>query len=170
MKATFVSDNSKLTVVFDVPEKHYSEYFLPMLKPGEGWRSLDVEPILEGHRKYPHAGKIIGPQARFHAETDHFTFRAEFPNPDGLLLQGRTGTLLINLVLKDAILIPERAAFEDYNGWYVYVVDKDHVAHRRKIVIRREAEDQVIIEEGVAAGDRIVLDAVGWFRDGDKVE
>ena len=53
----------------------------------------------------PHVGKIVDILASFDNETGDITFRAEFPNPDGVLRRGQTGTLLMNRVLKDAILI-----------------------------------------------------------------
>ena len=78
--------------------------------------------------------------------------------------------MLINRVLKDAIVIPQRATFEVLDKRYVYVVDKDHVAHRREIVIQDEAEDLFVVKKGVGVGDKIVLEGVRQVRDGDKVE
>ena len=144
-----------------------------MTERGEDWRSADLELILADHSKYPHAGKIVDFLASFHNETGDITFRAEFPNPDGVLRRGQTGTLLINRVVKDAILlIPRRATFEGPYLWkrYVYVVDKDHVAHRREIVIEDDADDVSVVKEGVSVGDRIIVDGVGQVHDGDKVE
>jgi membrane fusion protein, multidrug efflux system len=56
---TTLSDSSKMSVYFDVPEKHYLEYVAPMRNRGEDRRSLDLELILADHSKYPHAGKIV---------------------------------------------------------------------------------------------------------------
>jgi membrane fusion protein, multidrug efflux system len=158
-----------MSVYFDVPEKHYLEYFAPMLKRGEDWRSSDLELILADHSKYPHAGKIVNILASFHNETGDISFLAEFPNPDGLLRHGQPGTLLINWVLKDAI-IPRRATFEDHARRYVYIVDEVHVAHRREIVIHDEAGGLFVVENGVAVGDQFVVDGVRHVRDGDRVE
>ena len=63
-----------------------------------------------------------------------------------------------------------REGFQARLNRCVYVVDQDHVAHRREVVIQDDADDFLIIKEGVAAGDRIVLDEVGQIRDGDQVE
>ncbi len=161
-----LSDDSAMWVHFDMPEKHYLEY---IIERGEDWRRSDLELILADHSKYPYAGKIINILGSFHNETGDIPFLAEFPNPDGLLRHGQTGTLLINWVLKNA-MIPRRATFEDHAERYVYVVDKDHVAHRREIVIQDEAEDLLVVKKGVGVGDRIVLEGVRQVRDGDKVE
>jgi membrane fusion protein (multidrug efflux system) len=78
-------DHSVIRVDFDVPEKHYLEYFAPMFERDKDWRSADLELILADHSKYPHVGKIVEILASFHNETGDITFRAEFPNQDGLL-------------------------------------------------------------------------------------
>jgi membrane fusion protein, multidrug efflux system len=166
---TILSDSSKMSVYFGVPEIHYLDYYANMHNRGEDPRSLELELILADHSKYPHAGKIISILGTFHNVTDDIPFRAEFPNPDRLLRHGQTGTLFIKWVVKNAI-IPRRATFEDHAMRCVYVVDKNHVAHRREIVVRDEAEDPFVVKEGVGVSDEIVLEGVRQVRDGDKVE
>ena len=107
-----LSDDRAMWVQFGMPERHYLAF---MTERGEDWRSQDLELILADHSKYPHTGKIVDFLASFHNETGDITFVAEFPNPDGVLRRGQTGTLLINRVLKDAILIPQRATFDGLN-------------------------------------------------------
>jgi membrane fusion protein (multidrug efflux system) len=137
------------------------------------WKNEDLHLILADRSNYPHVGKIVAILGSFHNETGDITFEAEFPNPDGVLRRDQTGTLSIKRVVKDAILlIPRRATFEGPYLWkrYVYVVDKDHVAHRREIVIEDGADDVSVVKEGVSVGDRIIVDGVGQVHDGDKVE
>ncbi len=167
---TTLSDSSRMSVYFDVPETDYLENFAAMRKRGEDWRKLDVELILADHSKFPHVGKIAQILATFNNPNGDIAFRADFPNPEGLLRHGQTGTLLVIWLLKDAILIPPRATFIYHAKRDVYVVDKDHVAHRREIVIQDAAEDHFVVKKGVEVGDKIVLDGVRQVRDGDKVE
>ena len=72
--------------------------------------------------------------------------------------------------MHDAIVIPQRATFEILDKRYVYVVDKDDVAHRREIVVQNEMDDIFVIKKGVGVGDRIVLEGIRQVRDGEKVE
>ena len=46
--------------------------------------------------KFPQPGKIGAIEAKFNNETGNIAFRADFPNPDGLLRHGQTGTVLIH--------------------------------------------------------------------------
>ena len=171
---TTLSDNSVMWVYFNVTEKRYLEY---MAELGPNKVSLDVVLMLANHSKFPHLGKIdpahnIGAiEANFNNETGNIAFRADFPNPDRLLRHGQTGTVLISRLLKGAIVIPQRATFENLAKRYVYVVDKDDVVHQREIVIDHELEDIFVIEKGILdVGDKIILEGIRQVRDGEKVE
>jgi membrane fusion protein, multidrug efflux system len=73
-------------------------------------------------------------------------------------------------VLKDAIVIPQRATFEAANKRYVYVVDKDDVAHEREIVIQGEVDESLVVETGISVDDKIVVYGVKTVRDGAKLK
>ena len=164
---TTLSDNSVMWVYFNVTEKRYLEY---MAETGQNKQSPDIELMLANQSKFPQIGKIGAIEANFNNETGNIAFRADFPNPDGLLRHGQTGTVLINRALKGAIVIPQRATFENLAKRYVYVVDKDDVVHQREIVIQNELDDIFVIEKGLDVNDRIVLEGIRQVRDGEKVE
>jgi membrane fusion protein (multidrug efflux system) len=98
---TILADNSKMPVYFGVPENHYLDYYAHMRNRGEDARSLELELILADQSRYPHAGKIVSVLGSFNNPDGDIPFLAEFPNPDGLLRHGQTGTLLINWVVKN---------------------------------------------------------------------
>lgn len=164
---TTLSDNRVMWVYFNVTEKRYLEY---MAETGQNKESPDVVLRLANHSKFPHTGKIGAIEANFNNETGNIAFRADFPNPEGLLRHGQTGTVLIDRVLKGAIVIPQRATFENLAKRYVYVVDKNDVAHQREIVIDHELEDIFVIGRGLGVDDRIVFEGVRQVRDGQKLE
>ena len=78
--------------------------------------------------------------------------------------------MLISRVLNGAIVIPRRATFEILEKRYVYVIDKEHVAHQREIVIQSELEDLFVIKKGVGVDDKIILEGVRQVEDGEKVD
>ncbi|WP_145032839.1 efflux RND transporter periplasmic adaptor subunit [Caulifigura coniformis] len=164
---TTLSDNSVMWVYFNVPERRYLEYKATLDKHQE---DLVVELMLADHSKFRYAGKIGAIEADFNNETGNIAFRADFPNPEGLLRHGQTGTVLINRVLPNAVVIPQRATFEILDKRYVYVVDKDNVAHQREISIQNELDDIFVIKDGLAVDDTIVLEGSRQIRDGEKVE
>jgi membrane fusion protein (multidrug efflux system) len=164
---TTLSDRSVMWVYFNVPEKQYLEY-----KAAQKQREKEdtFELVLANREKFPHPGKFGGIEAQFNNQTGNIPFRADFPNPDGLLRDGQTGTILIHRQLHDAIVIPQRATYEILDKRYVYVVDNDQVAHRREILVQHEIDDIFVIEKGVGVGDLIVLEGIRQVRDGEKVE
>ncbi len=162
-----LSDNSVMWVYFNVPEARYLEYMTNLKKNKE---ELKIELMLANGSKFDQIGKIGAIEADFNNENGNIPFRADFPNPDRLLRHGQTGTVLISRVQNDAIVIPQRATFEVLQKRYVYVVDKDDVAHQREIAIQNELEDQFIIKSGLGVEDKIVLEGIRQVRDGDKVE
>ena len=129
-----------------------------------------IELVLANGNAFQHVGKIGAIGAEFNSSSGNIAFRADFPNPERLLRHGQTGTVLIHQVLNDVVAIPQRATFEILDKRYVYVVDKDHLAHRREIVIQNETEDQFVVKKGVGVGDTIVLEGASRVHDGDKVE
>ena len=164
---TTLSDNSVMWVYFNMPEARYLEYMTELSQHKD---ELQIELELANGEKFPQIGKIGAIEADFNNETGNIPFRADFPNPDRLLRHGQTGTILISRVQSNAVVIPQRAVFEVLNRLYVYVVDKDDVAHQREIVIQDELDDIYVIKDGVNTDDKIVLEGTRQVRDGEKVE
>ena len=164
---TSLSDNSVMWAYFNVPEKRYLEY---MEETGHNKQSPDIELILANQRKFPQIGKIGAIEANFNNENGNLAFRADFPNPDRLLRHGQTGTVRINRVLNGAVVIPQRATFENLAKRYVYIVGDDNVVHQSEITIDHELEDVFVIGSGVKVKDKIVLEGIRQVHDGEKLK
>ncbi len=167
---TTLSDNRVMWVYFNVPERDYLEYMAHRKQREQEDR---IELVLADQDKFPYPGKFGNGDGtidgQFNNENGTIAFRADFPNPDGLLRHGQTGTILIHRQLHDAIVIPLRATYEMMGKRYVYVVNKDDVVHRREIVVQHEMDDIYVIKRGVGVVDRIVLEGIRQVRDGEKV-
>ena len=165
---TTLSDNSVMWVYFNVPEAQYLEYMAHVKQEKD---DQQIELVLADGSKFNQLGKIGAIEAKFDNQIGTIPFRADFPNPNGLLRHGQTGTVLIRRVLRDVIVIPQRATFEILDKLFVFVIGKDNVAHQREIVVRKTTLDDIfIIEKGIGVDDRIVLEGIREVRDGDKVE
>ena len=164
---TTLSDNSVMWVYFNVPERAYLEYMTNLSQHKD---ELKIELMLANHNIFEHTGKIGAIEADFNNETGNIKFRADFPNPERLLRNGQTGTILISRVQNDAIVIPQRATFEILSKRYVYVVDDEDIAHQREIETQNELDDLFVIKKGLGVEDKIVLEGIRQIRDGEKVE
>jgi membrane fusion protein (multidrug efflux system) len=163
---TTLSDNSVMWVYFNVPEARYLDYMAA--REQEDGRKIEL--VLANGSKFSQTGKIGAIEAKFNNETGNIPFRADFPNPTGLLRHGQTGNVLIHRTLHNALVIPQRATFEILDRCYVYVVGEDHVVHQRQIDIQSELDDIYVVKSGLEASDKIVLEGVRQVRDGGKLE
>jgi membrane fusion protein (multidrug efflux system) len=162
---TTLCDNSMMWVYFNMPQSNYLEY---MSSPAKD-RAVEAELVLSDGRKFPQSGKIAAIEAKFDKDSGTIPFRADFPNPEALLRHGMSGNLSIKHALRGAIVIPQRATFEILGKRYVYVIDKDDVAHRREIAIRSELKDDFVVKQGLEPNDRIAIESLGQIRDGEKL-
>jgi membrane fusion protein, multidrug efflux system len=162
---TTLSDNSKMWVYFNVPEAEYLEYKAKEKKDD----MLQVNLLMANHELFKYSGVVETIEADFNNETGNIAFRATFPNPDRLLRHGETGNIQMNVPLKDALIIPQKATFEILEKKYAFVVDKDNVVRSREISIAAELPDIYIINEGISADDKILLEGIRKVKDGDKI-
>lgn len=164
---TTLSDNSVLWVYFNVPESRYLQYQANLK---QGAEDPKVELVLANGERFEHPGVIGAIEADFDNETGNIPFRADFPNPDGYLRHGQTGTILLSRVDKDALVIPQRATFEVLAKRFAFVVDEQGVVSQREIEVLRELEDVFVVKSGLTDGDKIVVEGVRQVHDGQKIE
>jgi multidrug efflux system membrane fusion protein len=96
--------------------------------------------------------------------------RATMSNPDHHFWPGQF--VDVKLVLnteKAAVLIPNQAAQISQQGPFVYVVKSDDTAELRPVKLGQREGDDVVVTEGVAANERVVLAGQMLVRPGGKV-
>lgn len=169
---TTFSDNSTMWAYFNVPEARYLEYKQEIDNASQNSTTADlkIELKLANGQIFDQSGKIGAIEADFNNTTGNIAFRADFPNPDGLLRNGQTGTILIHRTQNNAIVIPQRATFEILAKRYAYVVDEQHVVHQRDITIAGEQEDIFVVSEGLTEHDHILLEGIRQVHDGDTIQ
>ena len=95
------------------------------------------------------------------AETGSRQARVVFPNPDRLLMPGQFVTVRFHGVSKpNAILVPQRAVQQGPKGPVVYVIGKERRWRCRDVKATIWQGDQWLIEEGLRAGERVVVERV----------
>jgi RND family efflux transporter MFP subunit len=96
--------------------------------------------------------------------------RASFANPDGLLTPGMFVTLqLLGRGPYEALLLPDQAIGADQSQRFVYVVGDDNVVARRPIDVGRIEGSLRVIEAGLTAADRVVVNGLPRVRPGAAV-
>lgn len=126
---------------------------------------------LDDGGEYAHAGRLLFLEAAVDATTGQVTLRGEFPNPEGDLLPGMYVRVLIEQgIEQNAIAVPQQAIQRDSGGRsQVYVVTDENLAELRPVQVGRIVGNQWIVEEGLKAGDKIVVEGFQKIRPGAPV-
>ncbi|MCB2408335.1 efflux RND transporter periplasmic adaptor subunit [Hymenobacter lucidus] len=163
---TTLSDNSKMWVYFNVPEAEYLAYKTHV----QAEDKPHVKLRMANNEEFEYPGIVQTIEADFNNETGNIAFRATFPNPKGLLRNGETGSVLMTVPLKNALIVPQKATFEVLEKKFLYVVDSHNVVHQREVTVASEMPDLYIISSGLKAGDKIMLEGIRKVKDGDKID
>ncbi len=163
---TTLSDTSKMWVYFNVSESEYLNYATRADK--KNLKNVSLEMANGELFKYP--GVIQTIEGEFDNETGNIEMRATFPNPEGLLRHGETGTVIMNFPYKNALMIPQKATFEILDKKFVFVVDEHHKVSQREIVVAEELPHLYIVKSGLTSKDKVLLEGLRKVRDGQEIE
>jgi multidrug efflux system membrane fusion protein len=154
----------KVHVYFDADEATFLRYAQMARKgerPSERDESLPVRIGLSGEQGFPHEGKVDFLDNQVTRSTGTIRVRALLDNAERQFTPGLFARVqLLGSGQFQAMLIDDRAVLTDQDRKYVYVVDKDGKAQRRDIALGRSAEGLRIVENGLAAGDKVIVDGV----------
>ena len=157
---TTLSDNSKMWVYFNVPEAEYLDYM----------DKKEVSLLLANNHEFDHKGIVETIEGEFNNETGNIAFRATFPNPNKILRNGETGSILMKTPYKDALIIPQKTTFEILDKKFVFVLDEKNEIHQREITISGELPHLFIIKEGISKNDKILLEGLRQVKQGQKID
>jgi len=121
--------------------------------------SFDVEIILVDGSVFPHKGKITYADPSYNAQTGTFLLRASVDNPKGILRPNQyVRALLKGGIRPNAVVLPQRAVQQGGKGHFVWVVDKAGKAEYRPVTAGEWHGNDWLIEEGLKAGEKVVVD------------
>lgn len=133
---------------------------------------LPVAVRLEDGSTYDHEGKLAFSEVTVDPTTGSFALRVVVPNPDGVLLPGMYVRAIIgNGERKDAVLVPQQGITRDPKGnTSALVVGKDGKAEPRPVTVSRAIGDRWLVESGVKAGDRVIVEGLQKIKPGVAVQ
>lgn len=95
---------------------------------------------------------------------------AEFPNDEGLVLPGQfVNVVLVSSEPQDMIVVPQSAVQTNQAGAFVLVVDQDNSVLSRPVVLGERSGADVVVTEGLAVGETVIVEGVQKVRPGAKV-
>jgi membrane fusion protein (multidrug efflux system) len=157
-------------VEFPVATAIFLEYRQRALR-GEVSRDANVQILLPDGTTYPDKGTINFVSSDVAQGTDTITVRAEFPNPDALLLDGTLVRVTLEQTDKQEVLaVPQQAIQRDQQGAFVMVVGADSKVELRRLDVARTTRGQAVIAKGLKEGEQVITDGVGKVRPGMTVD
>ncbi|TCC87453.1 efflux RND transporter periplasmic adaptor subunit [Pedobacter hiemivivus] len=160
-----LSDNAQVFAYFNVSEPEYLDYQTSVKASKQQQAGL----LLANNELLKAKGKVEVIESEFNNETGNIAFRARFDNGDNLLRNGQTGKIQMVVPLKNALIIPQKATYDIQDKSYVFVVDKNSVVHARPVTIATALSDLYVLSDGIATGDKILLEGVQKVKDDDKI-
>ncbi len=163
---TTISDNGKMWVYFNVSEVEYLNY----MKPKKTDAALKVKLRLANGKEFETEGVVETIEADFNNETGNIAFRATFQNPNTILRNGETGSILVPVKLTNALLIPQIATFEILDKKYVYTINEQGVVKSTEIKIGSEIPHIYAVAAGLSNKNMILVDGIRKVKNGETIK
>ncbi len=138
----------------------------------KGARDLPVQILLEDGTRYEHDGKLAFSDVTVDPTTGSFALRVVVPNPDHVLLPG----MYVRAVVGDgerenALLVPQQGVTRDPKGQTTaMVVGRDDKVEVRSVKVSRAIGDKWLVDDGLAAGDNVIVEGLQKIRPGAPVQ
>ncbi len=168
---TTVSNIGTMQVYFSMTEKD----LLEMTKSAGGLHAAikdypAVKLQLADGSVYNHEGHVATVSGVVDATTGSVSMRADFPNPEHLLKSGASGSIVVPHIASSAIIIPQDAVSQVQDKYFVYVVGGDNKVKYTAVTVNPNNDGKnYIINSGLKAGDRIVVQGISALTDGQKI-
>ena len=138
----------------------------------EAASDLPVTILLEDGTPHRHEGKLEFSEVSVDPATGSYLLRVVVPNPDQVLLPGAYVRAQIGTgVRTDALLAPQQGVARDPRGnTTAMVVSADGTVEARPVKVGRTVGDRWLVEDGLAAGDRVIVEGLQKIQPGAPVE
>ncbi|WP_095194108.1 MdtA/MuxA family multidrug efflux RND transporter periplasmic adaptor subunit [Pseudomonas sp. Irchel 3A7] len=162
-----ITQTQPISVAFTLPENSLdtvlARYRSGAKLPAEAWD--------RGDTKLQATGVLQSLDNQIDVTTGTLKFKARYDNRDQSLFPNQfVNVRLLADTLKDVVLAPSAAIQFGTNGTFVYALDGDKKVKIRQLKIGASDGENTVVTEGLAAGERVVLEGTDRLKDGSDVE
>ena len=167
---TVVADNRQMRIYFSMTENKVMQYLSEHKSMEEAIRQMpELRLQLPNGTFYEQTGRVESISGMVDERTGAVSVCARFDNPNGMLLSGGTGKIIIPTELHNAIVIPQEATYDIQDKIYVVkVVDGKAVTSMIQVEASTDGKSYVVAD-GLKAGDVIVAKGAGFVKEGTRV-
>ncbi len=133
--------------------------------------STSVSLKLEDNSIYENKGELKLQELAVDEMTGSVTLRAQFPNPQNILLPGMYVNIILNEAINTkAILVPQQGiSFDEKGNATAMIINKDNEVEKRVIKTDRTMKDYWLIKEGFTVGEHLIVEGLNKVKIGDKI-
>jgi membrane fusion protein (multidrug efflux system) len=170
---TTVSTVDPIKVYFTLGEQQYLDFTKRSLieaRRGASVAQIELELVLSDGTAYPEKGSFFFADRQVDPKTGAIRMAGIFPNPGNVLRPGQYGRVrAVSATKSDALLVPQRAVSELQGSYQVAVVGGDHKIEMRTVKVGERSGSDWVIEEGLKAGETVVVEGTQKIKPGDVV-
>lgn len=166
---TIVSDVKEVYAYFGMSENDFLKFTaqFPGKTINDKIKALPpVELQLADKSIYAAKGRIELMEGQFDRNIGAITFRATFPNAEGLLRSGITGKVRIPQGNDGLLPIPQTSTYEIQDRIFVYAVGDSNKVVSKQIHVVGKTTDYYLVDKGIQAGEKIVFAGMDRLQDG----
>ena len=158
-------------VTFPVSQRQLLEAREHQLSGDTAAKELIVHVKLPDGTLYQHPGRLSFLGVQVDRGTDTVAVRADFPNPDRVLVDGQFVTVTVQREKPQlAITVPQVAVQIDQAGAYVLIVDAEKKVGMRRVSLGGAAGGgQMVVEKGLSEGESVLVEGIQKVRPGQVV-
>jgi membrane fusion protein (multidrug efflux system) len=133
--------------------------------------STSVSLKLEDNSIYENKGELKLQELAVDEMTGSVTLRAQFPNPQNILLPGMYVNIILNEAINTkAILVPQQGiSFDEKGNATAMIINKNNEVEKRVIKTDRTMKDYWLIKEGFTVGEHLIIEGLNKVKIGDKI-
>lgn len=162
-----ITQTQPITVAFTLPETELTT----VLARYRSGAQLPVQAWDRGDTQQLSVGVLSSLDNQIDTTTGTLKFKASFQNQDEMLFPNQfVNVRLLADTLKDAVLAPSAAMQFGTNGTFAYVLDGENKVRIRSLKLGASDGELTVVKQGLAKGDRVVLEGTDRLRDGSDVE
>jgi membrane fusion protein, multidrug efflux system len=167
--ATIVSQDP-IYVIFQASERDILEYKRRTNGQGDQNSHVVVHIKLPDGKAYPLSGISNFLDIQVGNTTDTVAVRAQFQNPEGLLVPGGFVSVIVERgAPKSTLVVPQSAVQVDQAGRYVLIVDDTHKVELRRVTVGVEQGTDIVVTDGLKNGELIIVEGIQKVRPGQAV-
>jgi membrane fusion protein (multidrug efflux system) len=125
-----------------------------------------VQLVLPDNTIYAEKGTVEIADGQFNKTMGTISFRAIFPNVNGLLRSGNTGKIRVPQTVSAALIVPQEATYEIQDKVFVFLVNDSNKVASQPINVMGRKGNYYLVNNGVKSGDKIVYAGLDRLKDG----